>query len=173
MIFYNESLYSREYSIYHLRDQTYEQIKDTNFRNVKGLQSPNHLWGVGTTKHSYEVPYKIILFNKDNNDEIIIHDAGHGTTLSHYSSNIPEVALFWVDNENFLYAYFSKPKYIGPKNYDPNKISLLLTDTEDIISSITIYKVNIGTKDPFLLLKSTRFMLQYQMHVFIMTRIIK
>lgn len=122
----NNILTGTGYLVCDLKNKTYKFVKDTNFMAVKGTNSPNHLWGLEIDKS--ELPYKIILYDKNNRKEVLVNDCGSGTILSSYASTMPNVPVFWTNNQNFLYAIYSK--------------SDLYSET----ATATIYKINLNTK---------------------------
>ncbi|NQX83562.1 MAG: hypothetical protein HRS57_00005, partial [Mycoplasmataceae bacterium] len=50
----------------------------------------------------------IILYNKKNEKEIIVSDAGTGPTMPSDSGTFPTVPVYWIDNQYFLYADYRK-----------------------------------------------------------------
>lgn len=135
LIFHRDNIKTgTSYLICDLKTKSYGFVKDKNFIIVKGLRSPNHLWGIETDKS--ENPYKIILYNQNNQGEIIITNCRNGTLLSNYSSHWPDVPICWIDNQNFLYA-----------TYNPSGCWITSGFLKDgVVSTVTIYKVNIQTK---------------------------
>jgi hypothetical protein len=94
------------YFILDLKTKNYELVKNKNYRNIKGLLSPD-------LKHGVEIdnsksPHKILLCNSENKCEIIVDNCDFGTKMKSHSSALPIVPTLWLDNENFVYAnYFS------------------------------------------------------------------
>jgi len=123
------------YLIYNLKKKTYRFVEDKNFMNVKGIHSPNHLLGLVIDKS--EIPYKIELNDNKNTKEEIVNDCGAGTLLSALSSTLPNVPIYWIDNQNFLYAKYSQSGFT----------------MENIKATVFIYKINIKTKKSELVAK--------------------
>ena len=130
IIFHRNTINETGYLICDLKNRTYEFVNDKNFLNVKGINSPNHRWGLEIDKS--EIPYKIILYDDKNRKSVIVNDCGIGTSLSIYASTLSNIPLFWLDNQNFLYASFST---LG------SRIHL-----DSAIATAIIYKINIETK---------------------------
>lgn len=130
LIFSRNYFYTRNYFLADLKNWDYRPIKDKSFYATKGLHSPNHLWGIETqqTEHSK----KIVLYDKNNNQETTVSDCGNGTFLSMASSDDQRVPLHWVDNEHFIYAKYGDTAYGD--------------SIDDWMINITINKVNIHTK---------------------------
>ncbi len=116
------------YLICDLNNRTYDFVKDKNFLSVKGIHSPNHTMGLEIDQS--ELPYKILLYNKNNKKEIIVSNCGSGTLLSNYASTIPKVPLLWINNNNFLYATFSYSRH----------------NMESINATVTIHEYNVERK---------------------------
>ncbi len=100
LIFHN----NMGYFIYDLNKKNYDKVKDYGLLNLRGILSPNHRWGLKQT--IFPSPRKIILYDSTYKQDTIISDCGIGTPMSKYSSIIAEVPCCWIDNDNFLYAYF-------------------------------------------------------------------
>lgn len=131
----NNSRTGTGYLVCDLKKRTYGFVKDKNFMNVKGIHSPNHQWGL---EFDYsENPCKLVLYNKQNKQEIIMNNCGTGTLLSPLASTFMSVPIHWTDNQNFLYA-----------NYNPSGMG-----TENIAATVKIYKTNIESKDSELITK--------------------
>lgn len=116
------------YLICDLKSRNYGFVKNKGFLKSKGIHSPNHLLGLEIDKS--EFPYKIVLYDKRNRQDIMVNDCGYGTNLSSYASTRPNIPLFWLDNQHFLYASYS---YSGYRS-------------DSIKSTVTINKVSIDKK---------------------------
>lgn len=102
LIFYrNNHNTGTGYLLADLKKWEYRFIQDNSF-SVKGLHSPNHQLGLQIDYS--ELSYKIALYDKDNNKKIIVNDCGYGTLMSIKSSSMSDVPVYWIDNQNFLYA---------------------------------------------------------------------
>jgi len=117
------------YLVCDLNDRSYKFVKNKKFLSVKGINSPNHLWGLEVDRSEFQ--NKIILYNKKNRQKVIVNNCGTGTLLSSYASTMPYVPIYWSDNQHFLYA-----------TYNPSG----RTRTDSVTASVMIYKINIGTK---------------------------
>ncbi|MBN8574702.1 MAG: hypothetical protein J0M05_12385 [Candidatus Kapabacteria bacterium] len=93
------------YLICDLHNRTYGFVEDTNFLKVKGINSPNHKMGIGIDQS--KLPYKIVLYNHKNEEEVIVSNCGNGTLLFKHASTFSNIPLFWINNFNFLYATYS------------------------------------------------------------------
>jgi hypothetical protein len=106
----NNILTGTGYLVCDLKTRNYGFVKNKDFLNIKGIHSPNHLWGLEIDKS--ELPYKIVLYDIKNRKEVIVNNCGNGTFLSSYASTMPNVPIFWIDNHNFLYATYNSMDYI-------------------------------------------------------------
>ncbi len=117
------------YLVCDLIKRTYGFVKDKNFMSVKGIHSPNHLWGLEIDKS--KLPYKIVLYNNKNKPEVIVNNLGIETTLllpqTYAFSDVP---IFWVNNHNFLYATCSSS----------------IHRKDSITTTVAVHKYNIKTK---------------------------
>jgi hypothetical protein len=125
----NNAFTGTGYLICNLKNQTYGFVKDKNFMNVKGIHSPNHQFGLLIEKS--EIPCKILLTDNKNTKTEIVNDCGGGTLLSYLASTMPNVPVYWIDDQNILYAKYSQSGFTK-KNIETTAI---------------IYKINIKTKN--------------------------
>jgi len=116
------------YLVCDLKARTYGFVKNKKFLSVRGIDSPDHLWGLEVNKS--ELPYKIVLNDKKNKQEVIVNNCGTGTLLSSYASTMPNVPVYWIDNQHFLYATYSTSGRW----------------TDSVTATVKIHKVNIETK---------------------------
>jgi hypothetical protein len=117
-----------------LQTRSYEFVKDTTFRAVKGLESPDHKHGIEISEST--IRRKIILYNESNSKDTIVQDCGYGTSMSPHSSSHGKIPVLWIDNSNFIYAEYSLYamfEYVNDKEVEPK------------LPSISIRKVNIET----------------------------
>ncbi|MFT5822377.1 MAG: hypothetical protein ACI8ZM_003633 [Crocinitomix sp.] len=128
IIFHRDNIFTGTgYLVCDLTNRAYGFVKDKNFMNVKGIHSPNHLWGLEIDQS--ELPYKIVLHHKNNRVGVIINDCGRGTLLSPLASTSPNVPVFWIDNQQFIYATFKTSDSIDKD-----------------LAMVTIHKVNLKSK---------------------------
>jgi hypothetical protein len=130
IIFHRENIINGTgYLVCDIKNQTYGLVKDKHFMAVMGTNSPNHLWGLEIDKS--ELPYKIIRYDINNGREVLINNCGTGTLLSSYASTMPNVPVYWIDNQCFLYATYSTSEH----------------RIEGIKATVTIHKFSLDTKD--------------------------
>lgn len=125
----NNIITGKGYLVCDLKTRSYGFVRDKRFLNVKGINSPNHLFGIEVDYS--KLPYKILLYDKKNRQMEIVNDCGKGTLLSLISSSWPNVPVYWINNQDFLYAVYSLNRPL--KN--------------GISATVTINKFNIETKD--------------------------
>jgi len=131
IIFYRDNvLTGTGYLICDLRKHTYKFAKKS-FSSIKGYKSPNFKLGLILVKS--ELPYKIIL-NTGKSEQLIVKDCGYGTHLSSDASLRPNVPLYWIDNENFIYAKYKFSSLdhvpveihcVNVNNFDSKKIATI------------------------------------------------
>ncbi|MDR2425105.1 MAG: hypothetical protein LBD59_10350 [Prevotellaceae bacterium] len=125
------------YWVLDLKTKNYGLVTDKNYRNIKGLLSPD-------LKHGIEIdnsksPHTILLCDSTNVCEMIVDDCGFGTKLLRFSSFSPKVATLWLDNFNFVYANCSSNVEIRKVNINTKSNELL-----GIIDSVPPSILNAG-----------------------------
>lgn len=109
--------------ILNLKTKSYGFVQDKNYRNIKGLLSPDLKHGIKVDQST--IPYRILLCTSQNSCQTIVSDCGSGTRLLPYSSFIPNVATLWLDNFNFVYAKYSSTVEIWKVNIETKSNDLL------------------------------------------------
>jgi len=145
------------YLICDLKNKSYDFVKDKDFFIVKGRRSPNKLWGLEANLYEEYNPLQFIsnklptfyknitLYNSKNQREIIVTNCGYGTLLSTYSSNRSKVSICWIDNHNFLYAFYNPSGDFFNSLSDCFRYNRSVRWRDDALSTVTVYKVNIDT----------------------------
>jgi hypothetical protein len=129
LLFHRNNIWAGSgYLVLDLKTKSYGFVEDKNFRAVKGLHAPDH-------RHGIDVDYSkltraILLYDEKNSADTIVMNGGWGTLMSPHSSSHGKVPLFWLDNSNFIYA-----DYARPRSYP-----------EQTLVTVTIRKVNIDTR---------------------------
>ena len=115
IVFYtNDIARGKFYSVLHLSTGVYEQVKSPSFRALVGQDVQPDC----TSKN-----FKIYFYPPSAQKVELVKDAGFGEDISLIPQAKPTCPIFWIDNDNFLFPYYSS--------------------THDYV---TIIKVNFSTK---------------------------
>ncbi|MBN4072632.1 hypothetical protein JYT74_01200 [Crocinitomix catalasitica] len=105
IIFHRDNIFTGTgYLVCDLENRTYGFVEDSTFMAVEGYHSPNHKFGLMVDYSS--LPRRIILFDENNRQKIIVSDCGFGSPLKAISSSSSRVPVYWLDNQTFLYVKF-------------------------------------------------------------------
>lgn len=98
-IFYtNDFAKGKFYSVYNFKTNTYGEVKKLTFKAKLGQD-------VEFDKTS--APFKLNLYPANKPKIELVKDAGYGQKTAE-SSRIPDPTMWWIDNSNFVYAYYNK-----------------------------------------------------------------
>ncbi|MBI2723163.1 MAG: hypothetical protein HYX39_13400 [Bacteroidetes bacterium] len=94
----NDAFKGKFYSVYNFKTNTYGEVKNLVFKAKQGQD-------VELDRTS--VPFKLNLYPPNKPKIELVKDAGYGQTGSK-ESQTAEPLLWWLDNDNLVYAYFNK-----------------------------------------------------------------
>jgi hypothetical protein len=125
------------FTFFNLKTNKYSKIKDGSFYTKCGLLSPDN-------KHSLQNRIREKMANNETiiyNDRIVLSRINEesrtvvnhccATMTDNYTQGWPEIAMIWIDNENFVFADYC---YIEQEKIDKKSMP-----------SVAIYKMNITT----------------------------
>lgn len=97
-IFYtNDAFKGKFYSVYNFKTNTYGEVKNLVFKAKAGQD-------VEFDKTS--APFKLFLYPSDKAKIELVKDAGYGQSGT--GGVTPDPCMWWLDNDNFVYAKFNK-----------------------------------------------------------------
>lgn len=118
-IFYTNDIFKGKfYSVYDFKTNKYGEVKNLLFK-------PN--LGRDIEFDKTVTPFKIMYYPTGKPKVVLLDDAGYGQT-STKDKYVPDPPLFWLDNNNFMYAHFN------------------MNNTE-----LSFYKVNVDSKNSSLI----------------------
>ena len=93
-----------------------------------------------------KTPYKIWLHNSDSKKKLVVQDAGQGHNIM-YSSKLPTIETYWLNNHAFLYAVHETK--FDAKKKDYSRVTLrqydIITDADQVffvLDSVSNGKTN-------------------------------
>jgi len=128
LIFHREDNRGFGHFLFDLKTQTYTLLKDESYTIVNGILSPDRKHGLKTywgqreyfiTKH-----LRLLLYDSTNKETTIVATGGMGTYLSHGSSDIAEIPVYWLDNSTFIYAKYLFPPVNDATTIEMRKVNL-------------------------------------------------
>jgi hypothetical protein len=97
-IFYtNDISRGKFYSVYDFKNKKYAEVRDLSFKAIAGRD-------VEFDKSN--TPYKLYLYPDNAAKVLLLADAGYGQIPAE-SGVGPDPVLWWLDNDNFVYAHFN------------------------------------------------------------------
>lgn len=136
-IFYTNDIFKGKfYSVYDFKNQKYGEVKDLLFKPRPGRD-------IEFDKST--APFKITYYPVGKPKVILTMDAGYGQTGTK-DNFVPDPPLYWIDNDNFIYAYFNQANtelMINKMNVDSKEIKLIgkITITKEKLPA-TLTKLN-------------------------------
>lgn len=94
----NDAFKGKFYSVYNFKTNTYAEVKNLVFKAKAGQD-------VEFDKTT--APFKLFLYPPNKPKIELVKDAGYGQTIS-ANATVPDPVMWWIDNDNFVYAYFNK-----------------------------------------------------------------
>lgn len=99
-IFYTNDIFKGKfYSVFNFSTGSYSEVKDLLFKTKYGRD-------VEFDKSTK--PYKILYFPAGKPRVTLIADAGYGQGKTSGELYVPDPPLFWIDNDNFMYAHYNE-----------------------------------------------------------------
>lgn len=92
----NDAFKGKFYSVYNFKTNTYSEVKNLTFKAKSGQD---------VEFDKTNPPYKLFLYPPSKPKVQLVADAGYGQTID---NSKPDPLLWWLDNNNFVYAYFNK-----------------------------------------------------------------
>lgn len=126
-IFYTNDVFKGKfYSVYDFKTKQYKEVKDLLFKPKLGRD----------VEFDKSVsPFKINYYPQGKPKQVLVEDAGYGQSGTKESSYVPDPPMFWLDNDNFIYANFNK---------DNTELSIIKlnvdTKASTLIGKVTITK---------------------------------
>jgi hypothetical protein len=92
----NDAFKGKFYSVYNFKTNTYSEVKNLTFKAKPGQD---------VEYDKTNPPYKLFLYPPSKPKVQLVADAGYGQTID---GSKPDPLLWWLDNNNFVYANFNK-----------------------------------------------------------------
>lgn len=94
------------YTELNLKTKKYQVVDNDFFILKDDLHSPNYKYSISSNNRKGYFGNEIILKHRNQEESVIVEDAGLGTPLKNVSAYEQAVPLYWFDSETFLFAYF-------------------------------------------------------------------
>lgn len=94
----NDAFKGKFYSVYNFKTNTYGEVKNLVFKAKAGQD-------VEFDKTT--APFKLFLYPPNKPKVELVKDAGYGQSGTK-EGRVPDPVMWWLDNDNFVYAYFNK-----------------------------------------------------------------
>jgi hypothetical protein len=93
----NDAFKGKFYSVYNFKTNTYGEVKNLVFKAKAGQD---------VEFDKTVSPFKLNLYPPNKPKIELVKDAGYGQSGT--GGTIPDPCMWWIDNDNFVYAYFNK-----------------------------------------------------------------